>query len=521
MLAFFLFYAIIEKEKIIVKGENFMQKMLVLLTVLVIAFGCLWAYKLNTAEIEAAATLTTSETKEMWWLQDTEYSIEDVDEEWLLDATIPSNYVPVPDGDELYMVIDNDGNVVEYRHRYKLEGDDNTWYWETVEQEEDYIPVEDVENLYTVTGENGETEYYKYIRNEDGTYAYVQSDEDGNNLELQEQAKTAQSNPEQIPDNFIKIDDDIYAVTNDYGVIIGYVQKKENTDGTIEWVEISQSSVENLVKEDAAQNQNETSTKGNNLIVTSPVVTTSKQNTVTKAPSSTVSSNSNSSTTGSTTGKQNENIDVTEKTYTKEVSETSTKIVGDYKITYETVYVYTYDSEGNLISTTQNPAKEISRVKVDEGTIGLPERKDTLDDEVERAMQGMTIDETMAQTILNKLNAERAAENKSALSMTVNSDIYKAAVLYACDMATYNHSDVTTMNYGKLTDLFKLYNITVNSSVGQHLWRCLTTNTASDIHSRFQSLETCRNERMSSSFTNIAIVVINKNGYYYVCELLY
>lgn len=488
-----------------------MQKLLITLTALVLLFGGLWAYKLKTAKIEKTSETVETVKKDMWWLEDTDYSIEDVEEEWLLDATIPSNYVPVPDADELYMVIDDNGNIIEYRHRYKLEGDEDTWYWETVEEEKEseFKPVEGKEGLFYKLNDKGEKEYYKYIRNEDNTYAYVRVDENGSSLELKENIEKVEET-QKIPENFIEIKDDLFAVLNDNNVVIGYVNKDTDENNNILWSEITQGEIENKLENEKKPTISITTKEP--LVVTSPVITT-KPPVVTTAP---VHSDT---PTATVTTKPSENE--TDKSYTKEVTELSTKIVGDYKITYETTYIYTYDADGILISTKKGATKEISRVKVDEGTLNPPTIEKDIDKELERVSTGISIDETMAQTILSKLNSERAEKGKNALSMSVNSEIYKAAVLYACDMAQYNHSDISTMSYGRLTELFELYNIKSNGSVGQHLWRCLTSNTASDVHSRFQSIESCREERMNEKFTNVAIVVIENNGYYYICELLY
>ena len=112
---------------------------------------------------------------ENWWLNNDE----SVDSDGVLDPEIPLNYIPVPGSIELYMVIDDDGNIVKYRERKQQE--DGSWVWKDVNPDipADYEPAPGLDNVYKVTNKDGTVSYYKYIRNDDDTFAFIPVDENG------------------------------------------------------------------------------------------------------------------------------------------------------------------------------------------------------------------------------------------------------------------------------------------------------------------------------------------------------
>lgn len=57
------------------------------------------------------------DTETPWY--ETKYQAPKADDEWTLDPEIPLNYIPVPGEDELYMVVDDSGNITNYRKRVK------------------------------------------------------------------------------------------------------------------------------------------------------------------------------------------------------------------------------------------------------------------------------------------------------------------------------------------------------------------------------------------------------------------
>ena len=154
----------------------------------------------------------------------------EVDDSWKLDPEIPLNYMPVPGEDELYMVIDNDGKIIAYRKRTKQI--DGSWKWEDVNPDipDNYEPVEGLENVYKVTLEDGTVKYYKYIRNDDDTFAFVEVDSNGNEINRNTDATT-------IDGKHVHITGNIYSKLNDYGVVIGYEKRVDNGDGTFSWID--------------------------------------------------------------------------------------------------------------------------------------------------------------------------------------------------------------------------------------------------------------------------------------------
>lgn len=73
----------------------------------------------------------------------------------MLDPEILENYLPVPGEDEVYMVIDEDGNIVQYRHRTQQK--DGSWKWEDVTSEipDNYEPVSGLKDVYKVVNADG------------------------------------------------------------------------------------------------------------------------------------------------------------------------------------------------------------------------------------------------------------------------------------------------------------------------------------------------------------------------------
>ncbi len=68
------------------------------------------------------------DTETPWY--ETKYQAPKADDEWTLDPEIPLNYIPVPGEDELYMVVDDSGNITNYRKRVKQA--DGSWVWQDV-----------------------------------------------------------------------------------------------------------------------------------------------------------------------------------------------------------------------------------------------------------------------------------------------------------------------------------------------------------------------------------------------------
>ncbi len=114
------------------------------------------------------------DTETPWY--ETKYQAPKADDEWTLDPEIPLNYIPVPGEDELYMVVDDSGNITNYRKRVKQA--DGSWVWQDVNPDipDNYEKVDGLDNVYKVTNKDGTTEYKQYVRNDDDTYCFVPVD---------------------------------------------------------------------------------------------------------------------------------------------------------------------------------------------------------------------------------------------------------------------------------------------------------------------------------------------------------
>ena len=132
------------------------------------------------------------DTETPWY--ETKYQAPKADDEWTLDPEIPLNYIPVPGEDELYMVVDDSGNITNYRKRVKQA--DGSWVWQDVNPDipDNYEKVDGLDNVYKVTNKDGTTEYKQYVRNDDDTYCFVPVDEKGNPLDLKNDASTISKN---------------------------------------------------------------------------------------------------------------------------------------------------------------------------------------------------------------------------------------------------------------------------------------------------------------------------------------
>lgn len=204
-----------------------MKSLLVLFVMLFAAFLGSWTYKIKTP-IERPDEYAEGYDPDAgaWWNAE---AVE-VDDTWRLDPEIPLNYVPVPGEEELYMVVDNNGNVIGYRQRTKQI--DGSWKWETVNPDvpDSYVPVEGLTDVYMVTGEDGSTRYVKYVRNEDGTYAFVEVDENGRRIAEDRDATV-------IDGKHVHISGNLYSVLDDHGVAIGYDKRVDLGDGNFQWME--------------------------------------------------------------------------------------------------------------------------------------------------------------------------------------------------------------------------------------------------------------------------------------------
>ena len=309
--------------------------------ILLIVFVSVWIIKLRLPITNAAES--ASDGGSPWWeassTQATPSETIVADPEWILDPEIPANYVPVIGEDELYMVIDEDGNIEKYRQRQKdAEG---YWVWKDVNPHipENYVAVEGLENVYRVEKEDGSVKYMRYTRNSDDTFFFTEVDENGKEI-----VDITPVTPE-IPKNYIHLGNDIYAVYNEHGVLIGYMQRYlEN--GEYKWREC-----QSPLSQEAAANGG-----------SSTIVPNSGNLNLPSGSGGSSGSNNSGSNSGSNmvvniiTGSNGE-----EEGYKETETFTFTETVDGWIVVYETKVTRIYDIHGELVSTKKEGPTEINR----------------------------------------------------------------------------------------------------------------------------------------------------------------
>jgi len=457
----------------------------------------------------------------------------EVSPEWILDPEIPENYLPVPGRNELYMVIDDSGNITCYRQR--TQQPDGSWLWADVNPDipDHYEAVPGVKDVYKVIGADGIISYFQYIRNADDTFAFVPVDMDGRPL-------AAVPKGDEIPENYHRITGNIYAVLNEHGVIIGYKERRSNADGTFGWVDCEKP----VIKQDdpggvipgtkpnnPGGNGKQTLPPGNpqNPYIPGTTGTPGGNSMPTLPPGNPLTALVPAATPRS----QGPDIPLpvvtpgtivapqSDGTYIETETLISTETSGGWTTTYQTVIIRIYTERGVLLSTRKEGPTIISQVRAGDTGPNAPDPSKiakTIGEELARVSAGMNYKADLARDVLNELNAERAAEGLPALQMDTNSNAYKVAQIYAADMATYDHGDFDSPLYGSLSNLLNRFGLS-SPAPSQNIWKTTTSKTAGAIHSRFMTLDGARQARMSRNYTNVGIAVVQRNGYMYVCEI--
>lgn len=195
-----------------------MKKLLVLFTVLALAFAGSWIYKIKTPGTRPDSYMGGL-TGDFWWNSIGEAE-EEVNTNWKLSEGVPNNYIPVPGEKNLYMVVDNDGYITGYKRHVKNE-ETGEWTWEDVNPDipENYEAVPNLKDVYKVTYDDGSVKYFKYVRNKDDTYAFVEVDAKGNMI--------GYNTPEgsEIPANYERVNKNQYAVKDNNGVTIAFRER--------------------------------------------------------------------------------------------------------------------------------------------------------------------------------------------------------------------------------------------------------------------------------------------------------
>lgn len=450
-----------------------MRKILLVLCSLLTVFAVSWGVKAKTP-INRPSNL--QEEEETPWYE-SRYTSK-VSDEWTLDPEIPLNYIPVPGEDELYMVVDDNGNITGYRHRIKQS--DGSWLWEDVNPDipDNYVKVDGLENVYKCTNADGTVSYFKYVRNSDDTFAFVPVDENGKPLDDGKDAS-------KIEDNYVHVDGNIYAVYDDNHVRMGYRERVKQSDGSYIW------------KECAAPSTSAGSDGLANIL--------NKQ----------TASSGGITSQGSSNSQKTQNADGS---YTVTETSTDTQIEDGYSVIYQTTVYKTYDSKGNLVSTKKEGPYEVSRTK--SGNSATPDKSriaSTLDGELSRVSASVTFDTQKAKEVLTKLNAQRKSNGLAALSMDTNSESYKLACIRAADMAIYEHSSSSSPMYGTLDSMVSRWGLS-STHASENIWKA-SSKCASEIHTRFQANSGSNKIRMSNGYSQVGIAIVEKNGQTYIAEV--
>lgn len=453
-----------------------MKRILLVLMSLISVFFIVWGVKAKTP-INRPSNI--EETKETAWY-DNRYTAPKAEEEWYLDPEVPLNYIPVPGEDELYMVVDDSGNIIGYRHRIKQA--DGSWVWEDVNPDipDDYEKVEGLENIYKITDENGKVSYVMYVRNSDDTFCFVPVNEDGTPLD-------DGKNAEKITDDYVHVDGNVYAVYNDDNVKMGYRERVKQSDGSYIWKVCNPPEIDKSV--------------GNGL----------------GSLSNKEHSNSSSNQIGQDTSHSPEKTQNKDGTYTVTEKNTTTETKNGYVYTYQTTVYKTYDKNGKLLNTKKEGPYEIGKKQASNSA--KPDKSQiagSLSSELSRVSAKISFNTTKANELLNKLNAERKSQGLSALKMNQNSEAYQLACIRAADMAIYDHASSVSPMYGALADLIARYQCS-SSHPSENIWKA-STKSAAQIHTRFQANEDSRKIRMSD-YQEVGIAIVESNGQTYVAEI--
>lgn len=208
-----------------------MNKLLIILIGMLAALGGLWYFK-STTPIERHSDSVYDESAGQWW-DTSKLTDVKVDKDWILDPEIPINYVPVIGENEVYMVLNEDGTVNCYRKRVR---NGEMWVWETILEEEEPVsfkPTAKTE-IFSHTDTDGNETLYRYYRNEDGSFAYVEVNSQG------ELVGFDRPSGGYIPSNFVSVDgNNVFAAIDEHGVVIQYWERRIDDMGAIAWVEIA------------------------------------------------------------------------------------------------------------------------------------------------------------------------------------------------------------------------------------------------------------------------------------------
>lgn len=464
-----------------------MKKLIIVFSALLATFFGVWIYQAKNPTDNRPDEKQVELNNNMWW---DSQELPVADPAWVLDPEIPANCIPLPGEAEIYMIISEDGHIQDYAQRVKQE--DGSWLWEygiNPNIPDDYEAVEGIENVYKVIMEDGTVAYKKYIRNEDDTFAFVDVDENGNEI--------VEVESDVIPENFVRIIGNVYGIYNEHGVCIGYKERCYNEETqTYYWIEAEKPEIP-----DEQTQSGGNASSGNN------------------GGSNSSGGGGGGNYGGGGTGGGNYGGGGVSSggNYEMVESYTTTELSGDWIITYQTTVTKVYNAQGMIVSTKKDGPTEIGRQPASSsGMSNVPDPSKvagTLSEEYARVSVGLNFNQELAKEVLTLINQERIAAGKPALVFNTSSEAYQLAATRAADMAIYNHSDFSSPMYGTLTDMTAKFGVSATNSY-ERLWKCLSTKSAEDIAKRLLLLDSgCLT---SNDFTGFGLAIVSKGGYYYV-----
>ncbi len=494
-----------------------MKRIILLFIILFAAFLGTWTYRLNTPVNRPDEYAEGYDPDAgAWWKS----GAVAVDDDWRLDPEIPLNYLPVPGENELYMVVDDDGKIIGYRKRTKQI--DGSWLWEDTNPDipDNYEPVEGLENVYKVTAEDGTVTYFKYIRNDDDTFAFVEVDENGNVIGKNRDATT-------IDGAHVHITGNIYSEVNEHGVVIGYDRRVDNGDGTFSWVETDLPELPDMSAMQGDMELPSVSAGDTPTLDTSDVDAMAQKMAEANAQANAGSTDvyniditENGGNTVDITPDTPTVINNGDGTHTEVEVVKETKNVDGWTTTYETYVKKTYDDAGNLISTisegpyevssSQNITKETEPPQADRS-----QKREVLSEEFSRVSGSYTYQTDIESEVFALVNAKRTENGLQRLTYSEDAD--QMAKLRAADMAAYDMSSGDLPTYGSLGSMAAEYSVST-AAPGENLWKSIPRS-ADEIHTRFQAIESSRNTRMNEKASKYGIGIVEQNGYYYICEV--
>lgn len=492
-----------------------MRKTAIIVMVLVLVLLGVWGLKTyNASKKGQPAQEGDSNLPLNWWDSLSEIEVED---EWILDPEIPDNYLPVPGEDEVYMVVDNKGTISAYRHREKQE--DGSWTWSDITDNipEGYEALEGQKDIYKYTNADGTVSYFRYVRNSNGTYAFVPVDENGKDATSNDSADT-------VPDKYINVVGNIYAICNEHGVVIAYKERYKDSDGNYQWRTLTESEVAKRLQSGNVGSSNSTKPSAQAKPQPAEPIHNETQPAQSVQPVQPVSPTFEPKETVPALIQPTipeQPTAVHEENYTETSVSRTSEVKGNYLITYETTVTKTYNAEGVLISTKKDGPNEIARELLAEDDIKTPNPaliENTLQGELARVSALVEFDDSLANQVLLMLNNERTAAGLGQLTMMGTDPVYMIARIKAADMAYYNHSDYDSPMYGTINDTITRFNIKI-TKVSETTWKS-TEKTANEIHTRFQAVQASREARMNAAYSRVGIAVVINNGYYYIYECL-